>query len=600
MKKTNKYIFGLFTLLVLGAYSLKSQTVDLNDAKSSGEDEIKAALKVEQRNYDNLASMLKEATSAAQYNNHFQESWLRWIDSRVQEIGKQPNKVTSSEKLLGYIRNRSEQLNGLVEESNQNKNALLSQGQLDRAQILTASCNLMVENLLKNLTIADYPIDVHPEEAIKNNEGLKKIEDAEVDFQVMSGSSDEVYNKYLMKNSGIADIDMFIKAARNYTPGKTKKEDVRKDISHRDIESFIYSMDDWMFVLRGVNMKKNEGAMAYITFDKTGVLKKVKVTKSSSGKDEVVFDSDNKGAFQAVETDQSIQNPSLDKKNSDFNFQLNLPKKIALLLQEGDSIKLIEVLQKNLAMLDPGDVRNEQLRFYNLIFLARLEIEVNNIKMATLYANMADDMLKNKSAFKPADVCLKDIYLSKVRICNGDQKGAEDALSQAIKLFSEKMDIGYPVSEHQSPLLAGIVTDLCTMASRFQNIEYFKTNLSILNDAIMRLVTTPEDNLSSPGEQLFLDSYKAVLIYSEVLLKSGKYKEAIRLVDDCIISSYRRQNRYNDFSKESVYYLDALQIKSLSLKFIGDDKMAKNVLEEWMNNYKKRWLFAIFSGWVEV
>lgn len=586
MKRFKKQLLtiGFLGTLMIREQSLQAQTVNLNDSEPSRIDEIKAALKVEQRNYDNLASMLKDGTSEARNNQHFQESWLRWINSRVKEIGNQDDKASSCNKILRLIRNRSESIAAILDYNKRNEQELISQSQ-DREKILTSSTDLILEGLLKNLVFADFPMDVHPEEAIKNNQGLKQVEDIP---QVVLGSSDEAYNKQLMEDQGIRDIDSFISAASIYTLGKTKKEDVRKDVAGPKMNESNFEGDRWIILLRGIKMKMDEHALAFITFDKNGFLKNVIVTKSdSSGKETKVFDSDDKTTFKNVASDRPDAS-STDTKNSNFNFQINLPKKIAILLQEGDISKLIEALQKNLAISNRENVTNQRIRLYNLIILARLEIEANNINMASMYVNMADDIFKNRSVFRPADVCLKDIYLSKVRMYNGDQKGAEEALSSAIQLFLDKIDIGYPVSEHQSSLLAGIVTNLFQMAALFQNTEYLKSNLSIMNDSAMNLITTPEDNLSSPGEQLFLDSYKVVLIYSEVLLKTGKYNESIKLVDDCIISSYRRQNRYNDFSKESIYYLDALEIKAIALNQSGEKQSAKNVADEWLQLYKQR------------
>ena len=178
MNKSSNTLIGIGYLIILmiGGPLSKAQTVNLNDSEQSGMDEIKAALKVEQRNYDNLISMLKGGTSADSHNRNFQESWLRWINSRVKEIGKQSNEATSLEKLLGFIRNRSESISVIIDYNKRNEQELLNQGQ-NREKMLTTSSDIMLELLFKNLATADYPIDVHPEEVIKNNEGLKKVED---------------------------------------------------------------------------------------------------------------------------------------------------------------------------------------------------------------------------------------------------------------------------------------------------------------------------------------------------------------------------------------------------------------------------------------
>jgi CHAT domain-containing protein len=590
-KAKNKLIaIGFLSIFMIGEPLSKAQTVNLIDSDESGMDEIKAALKVEQRNYDNLASKLKAETSAAQHNQDLQESWMRWINSGIKEIGTQPEKATSSEKLLQFIRNRSEQINGVLEENKQNEKDLLSQENLDRAKLLTLSLDLGLQLILQSLAVVDYPMDVNPEDAVKNIEEFKKIKEVpKVEMKAMSGTEEEVINKFMMKQSGLGDIDEFIKSAVGFIPGKTTKQEVEKKVG--EITKTVTPSDKgetWMFVLRGLKMKMTDGATGSVEFDKDGVFKNVIVTSISSGKMEKVLDSDDRKSKQEAKENEQPNIVNVNRENNVENLDLNLPKEIGILFQKGDIEKLKILLNKCLNNTNEDNFRSLRKKLYLLICISRFELDMKNNSDALIYANKADNLVRNNAVFKPADVCLKDVYLSRARIFNGNQKGAEDALSSAIKLFSEKIDIGYPITEHQSPLLAGIVTDLFAMPPRFQNIEYFKTNLSILNNSIMRLVTTPEDNLKSPGEQLFLDSYKAVLLFSEVLLASGKYNEAIKLVDDCIISSYRRQNRYNNFSKESIYYLDALQIKSLALKLSGDNKMAKKVLQEWMNNYKQR------------
>jgi CHAT domain-containing protein len=206
--------------------------------------------------------------------------------------------------------------------------------------------------------------------------------------------------------------------------------------------------------------------------------------------------------------------------------------------------------------------------------------------MASLYAKMADEMLKNNSAFKPDDICLKDIYLSRVRMISGDRKGAEEYLSSAIKLFSEKIDVGYPFTTKQSTLLAGIIEVLFDMPRYLENVDYFKSTVTFIGDPMQRLVASSTDNLTLPEEQLFLDSAKAALIASEVLIKSGNYSDAQKIVDDCIIKMDR--GGHVNFSKESIYYLDALALKAAVFKMSGETQSAKETLKDWVENYKQR------------
>ena len=585
----NIYIYIIIASLI-GINFLYSQTVDLNTAPGAGQDEIKAALKVEQRNYDNLAAMLKDGSEAAQHNNDYQKSWLRWINSKIQGAENKKNQSISQDKLLSFLRNRSDFLNDLVEESNQQKEYLLSQVNVDRSKLLQFGSDLALQEVLKSLAIGDYPMDVHPDEAVKNNESFKKMEDIpKVDMKAMSGSPDEVANKFMMKQSGLGDMDEFIHSTHSFIPGKTTKADIEKKLGNiKKTSTPTGDGENWMFILRGLKMKMTDGATASVIFDKDGVLKKISVTSISSGKMEKVFDSDDNKHTQEKNEEQIAQLPSEKDENNGEMLDLNTPKDIAILVQKGDFEKLKELLQKSLGSLQKDNATNLRKRLYDLLCLVRLELDTNNITDAIKYAQEADMLVKENTSFKASDKCLKDIYLSKVKIYAGDQKGAEEGLATAIQIFSDKIDSGYPVTGHQSPLIAGIIENLFEMPSRFQNVDYIQKEIALITDPLERLITTPEDNLTISGEQLYLDSYKATLVIAELLLKTGKYNEAQQLVDECIISSYRRQNRYNNFSKESIYYLEALEIKAVALKLSSKSQLAQQTLNEWMEIYKQR------------
>lgn len=167
----------------------QAQTVDISEEISISEEDPKAAfdaaLKIEERDYKTLSPKFKEHTDNARYSGYLQEAWLRWIRQQANAIKNAPKNQRDEayRELTKFARNRSAFIQATIKTIDESEKATNNINAGNPSEVIKMAGGMALAAILDALVVADFPVDIHPEEATKNMAQLAASNASQIDLE---------------------------------------------------------------------------------------------------------------------------------------------------------------------------------------------------------------------------------------------------------------------------------------------------------------------------------------------------------------------------------------------------------------------------------